>query len=86
MATANNDMMCSMFNTIGSMQQTVLGLQNAVTHVNLVSEQKSNKVKDNSLDTAMAVFRRQHPSDQGPISRSTGGYNIQHSQYGFSSD
>lgn len=73
MAAANNGMMCSMLNTIQSMQQTVLGLQNTVLH--LVAEKK-NKTEDNSLGTAMAAIRQQvaeqHSSGQGPTPRSSG--------------
>lgn len=82
MAAANNDMMCSMLNTMQSMQQTVLGMQNTV--LNLVAEKK-NKAKDNSLDTAMAVILQQvseqHSSGQGPTVRSSDGYNLPQSKY-----
>lgn len=58
MAAANNDMIYSMLNTMQSMQQNVLGLQNTV--LNLVAEKKNNnKTEDNSLDTAMAAIRQQ---------------------------
>lgn len=87
MAAENNDMMCSMLNTMQSMQQTVLGMQN--TFLNLVAEKK-NKAKDNSLDTAMAVILQQvseqHSSGQGPTVRSSDGYNLPQSKYGIPSD
>lgn len=58
MAAANNDMIYSMLNTMQSMQQNVLGLQNTV--MNLVAEKNNNnKTEDNSLDTAMAAIRQQ---------------------------
>lgn len=58
MAAANNDMIYSMLNTMQSMQQNVLGLQNTV--LNLVAEKNNNnKTEDNSLDTAMAAIRQQ---------------------------
>lgn len=50
-------MIYSMLNTMQSMQQNVLGLQNTV--LNLVAEKNNNnKTEDNSLDTAMAAIRQ----------------------------
>ena len=79
-ASSNSDIICSMLNTMQSMQQTVLGLQNTV--MSLVAEKKSSNTDDHSLDTAMAAIRQQ-PAMQGPT---TGGYTLPRNEFGVPSD
>lgn len=83
-ATMNNDIVCSMLNTMQSMQQTVLGLQNTV--MTLVSEKRKEKYDHTSctLDTAMAAIRQQASPTSSTCT--AGGYTLPRTEFGVPSE
>lgn len=80
----NNDIVCSMLNTMQSMQQTVLGLQNTV--MTLVSEKRKEKYDHTSctLDTAMAAIRQQASPTSSTCT--AGGYTLPRTEFGVPSE
>jgi hypothetical protein len=81
-ANVNSEVISSMLNTMNTMQQTVMGLQQTVLKL-MSDKSENNKPSENSLDAANAALK-QHT--QTGLERSPGGYRLPQSEFGIPSE